>query len=138
MIDRHEFEEALRHFESLNATRLDSEGEDESPPQKQTRQRVGRLRPLPGPHVRVPMQWILKPHRESPFTAEAALFLLILYRSHWGQRGVKLTDAVAAELQISPRTRRQALSRLESKGWVRVEHRARLAAPTVWPMVLAG
>ena len=48
------------------------------------------------------MGTILKPHRESPFTsrAEAELFLLILYRSHWGQRGVKLTNAVADKVRI--------------------------------------
>jgi hypothetical protein len=115
--------------------------DDDVPPngaRKKTRRRVGRLQALPGPYVRVPLQWILKPHHESPFTAEAALFLLILYRSHWGQRGVRLTDAVAAEVQIPSTTKRRVLRRLECKGWIRAERRTRQEAPVVWPMVLAG
>jgi hypothetical protein len=107
---------------------------------KKSCQRIGRLQALPGPYVRVPMQWILKPHRESPFAtrAEAELFLLVLYRSHWGQRGVKLTDAVAAEVRVSGTTRKQVLRRLEHKGWIRVERHPRQEAPVVWPIVIAG
>jgi len=58
----------------------------------------------------------------------------VLYRSHWGQRGVALTNAVAAEIEVPERTKRDLLDRLERKGWVRVErHSGR--APVVWPLV---
>jgi hypothetical protein len=117
--------------------------DDEAAPnrvRKKLRRRAGRLQPLPGAYVRVPMQWILKPHRESPFAtrAEAELFLLVLYRSYWGQRSVKLTDAVAAEVRVFGTTRKDVLRRLEHKGWIRVERSPRHEAPTVWPIVIAG
>jgi hypothetical protein len=99
------------------------------------RQRVARLRSLPDPYVRVPLLWFTRPGKGHVFEPEARLFLLVVYRSHWGQRGVKLTDAVAAEAGVPGSTKRHALKRLKSKGWVRVEPQGRFEAPIVWPMI---
>jgi hypothetical protein len=101
----------------------------------ETPARARQLQPLSDPYVRVPLQWLVSPCRDHVFAPEARLFLLLLYRSHWGQRGVKLTDAVAAEVGIPGKTKRDALRRLERKGWVRVERQERLEAPVVWPLL---
>jgi DNA-binding MarR family transcriptional regulator len=97
-----------------------------------------RLRPLPGPHVRVPLQWLTKPGREHAFEPEQRLLLYVLYRSYWGQRGVKLTNAVAGEIGMSRTTKTRVLGRLERKGWIRIERSAPHEAPIVWPIVLSA
>jgi DNA-binding MarR family transcriptional regulator len=96
------------------------------------------LQPLPEAYVRVPLQWLTDPSKGHVFEPEARLFLLVLYRSHWGQKGVQLTDAVAAEVGVAGSTKRQALNRLERKGWVRVERHERLEAPVVWPIIVTA
>lgn len=88
--------------------------------------------------MRFPMQWLLKPVKKHVLGTEARLFLLVLYRSHWGQRGVKLTDAVAAEVGVASSTKRVAVSQLERKGWIRVERHPGFEAPVVWPIVVAA
>jgi hypothetical protein len=124
-----------RKYEDLErAAVLDDEGGE--PRQPSDRKRVKRLPHLPGPFVRIPIAW-LNPSsvRPAPFTATQRLYLLLLYRSHWGQRGVKLTSAVAAEIGMPPRSRQWSLSRLERDGLVRVERSGR-SAPIVWPIVV--
>jgi hypothetical protein len=114
-------------------------GPDDEPPNRPRRagrRRVERLRPLPGPYVRVPVQWLVKPHFVSSFNAEGRLHLYLLYRSHWGQREVRVTEVLAAEIGLLRRTCQDALAQLERKGWVRVErHKGR--APVVLPVVLS-
>jgi hypothetical protein len=116
-------------------------GPDDEPPKrvrKTTRRQVNRLQPLPGPYVRVPIQWLCKPGREHIAPPEMRLFLYVLYRSHWGQRGVVLTNAAASEVGVEPRTKQKALGRLKRKGWVRTERHSSHKAPLVWPIVLTA
>ncbi len=116
-------------------------GPDDEPPnrpRRKGRRPVGRLLPLPGAYVRVPMQWLCKPCRKHILPPEARLFFYVLYRSHWGQRDVVVTDQVAAEVGIASRTKRKLLAQLERAGWVRIERHARHGAPVVWPIVIAG
>jgi hypothetical protein len=115
-------------------------GPDDEPPnraRKKARTRVGRLPPLPGPHVRVLTQWLSHPRREHVFQAEQRLFLYVLYRSHWGQLGVTLTRAAIAEIGAPRRTLYDAICRLERKGWIRVERRPGRVL-VVWPEGLAA
>jgi hypothetical protein len=113
-------------------------GPDDEPPnrKKATRHKVGRLPALPGHYVRVPVSWICKPLRgKYRFPPEYRLFFYLLYRSHWGQRGVPVTAAFRAEVQISRSGCWRALERFEHDDLVRVErHRGR--SPIVWPIVL--
>lgn len=111
------------------------EERQQTPAQDEKPARTRRLRPLPEAYVRVPVQWLTNPRRGHVFAPEARLFLYVLYRSHWGQHGVKLTAAVAAEAEMPDKTKRDALRRLERKGWVRVERQERLDAPVVWPII---
>jgi hypothetical protein len=97
----------------------------------------GRLGRLPGLFVRVPLSWITGSPRACPFGERDRLFLYLLLRSRFGQRGVKLTSAWAAEVNVSPWARKRHLRWLEAEGWVRVERKGR-AAPVVWPIVTAG
>jgi len=113
--------------------------DDDAPPKRGEKSpSTSRLRPLPGAYVRVPIQWLTRPCREHVFRAEERLFLYVLYRSHWGQHGVKLTNAVAAEIGLSKWTKLRALQKLEQRGWLRAERQTAHSAPTVWPIVLAG
>ena len=113
--------------------------EDEVPPNRRPKQRqeTRRLPHLPGPHVRVPLQWIQNPCRPHIFATPTRLFLYLLYRSYWGQRGVVVTNATAAELGISARRKQQIIVQLESTGWVRVQREGRRAL-VVWPIVTSG
>jgi hypothetical protein len=112
-------------------------GPDDEPPnrsRKTAKRSVTRLRPLPGAFVRVPIQWLCKPGRRHALRARERVFLYLLFRSHWGQRSVTLTAAVAAEIGVTERTRRRALDQLERSGWVRVERQpgcALVARPIV-------
>jgi hypothetical protein len=125
---------------------LDPDDEDQIPPNRANRaperleNQGGRLQlpRLPGLYARVPLQWLTNPCREDVFEPEARLFLYLLLRSRWGQRGVHLTNAVATEIRISALVKRRALGRLERKGWVRVERHPGHGAPTVWPIVISG
>jgi hypothetical protein len=115
-------------------------GPDDEPPNRARKRRQGRverLRSLPGPYVRVPIQWLCKPCRDHVFRPKERLFLYVLYRSHWGQRGVALTDAVIAEIGISRWNAYKILERLERKGWLRVERQPGRSR-VMWPAVLAA
>ena len=126
-------------YDDLERQILDeAEPEPKRRPGRPPGSRAVRLPHLPGPFIRIPLSW-LKPSspRPAPFTATQRLYLLLLYRSYWGQRGVRLTSEVGLEIGMLPRTRRWALSRLERDGLVRVE-RGGHSAPVVWPIVLFG
>ena len=113
-------------------------GPDDEPPNRPRRKdRVERLRPLPGAYVRVPIQWLCKPCQKHLFQPKERLFLYVLYRSHWGQRGVVVTDKVAAEVEVVPRHKRKLLVQLEREGWIRIDRRTRHGATIVWPIVIA-
>jgi hypothetical protein len=78
-------------FQNLEALRIppdDDQGSAEAPESARgkPRQRAERLQPLPEPYVRIPLRWLSKPDKDHVFEPEARLFLLVLYRSHWGQR----------------------------------------------------
>jgi hypothetical protein len=116
-------------------------GPDDEPPtrkRKKRPERARRMQPLPGAFVRVPIQWLTRPGRPHAFDPEARLFLHVLYRSRWGQRGVVVTDAVATEIGVPARIKRRMLRRLAGKGWIRIERRSRYGAPEVWPIVLSA
>ena len=116
-------------------------GPDDEPPNRSRRNSqkpVERLLPLPGHFARVPIQWLCKPHRKGGFPAQTRLLLFVLYRSRWGQRGVVVTDKMAAEVGIVPRTKRKLLAQLERAGWFRIERHIRHGAPVVWPSVISG
>jgi hypothetical protein len=105
---------------------------------KAIRQPVARLSPLPGPYVRVPIQWICQPRRgKYLFRPEWRLFLYVLYRSHWGQVGVSITSAFRAEIGVSRNGAYRILERLERQGQMRVERLAGHAL-VAWPIVLNG
>jgi hypothetical protein len=115
---------------------LDPEEPVEEPPRK--RRRADRLRPLPGPYVRVPIQWLTNPCRPHLSGAEWRVFLYVVYRSHWGQRGVALTATIAAELGLLTRyARYQTAASLERKGWLRVERHGQQLL-ILWPIVIAA
>jgi hypothetical protein len=112
--------------------------EDEPPNRRKTSRRPRqRLLPLPGPFVRVPIQWLCKPGREHVIRARERLFFYLLYRSRWGQRGVGVTDATIAEIGAPRTTVYDALNLMERKGWIRVE-RGPGRALVVWPIVLSA
>lgn len=117
-------------------------GPDDEPPNRLKRKGRGpveRLRPLPGAYVRVPIQWLCKPYRKRGFPPETRLLLYVLYRSHWGQRSVVVTDQVAAEVGIASRYKRQLLVQLERVGWIDRQASHRHGAPVVWwPIVVSG
>ena len=96
------------------------------------------LKRLPNLFARVPLAWLRTSSRPCLFGPSQRLFLLLLIRSHWGQRGVKLTSAVAAEVGVSDRAKRKCVLRWERQGWVRVERGSSKQAPVVCPIVIAG
>jgi hypothetical protein len=100
-------------------------GPDDVPPnraRKKTRQRIGRLPLLSGPHVRVPIQWICQQRRdEYLFHPECRLFLYVLYRSHWGQVGIPVTNAFRSAINVSRDGCYKIIERLERRGWIAVE-----------------
>jgi hypothetical protein len=85
--------------------------------------RAQRLRPLPGPFNRVPLQWHRQPHKPCPFDYKGRLFLELLYRSHYGQKEVRATNELAAEIGVPERAKRRCLAQLARDGWVRVVRR---------------
>jgi hypothetical protein len=126
-------------------------GPDDEPPSRarkkdqRRRKRPGRPRSvkplgeLSGLFVRVPVQWLADPGPLSQASwPEVRLFLYALFRSQWGQRGVKVTNEFAAEVGIPGSTKRWALARLERKGLIRIERHARRETPIIWPIIPAG
>jgi hypothetical protein len=115
---------------------------DDDPPNRHARtsraRKVVPLRPLPGAFVRVPIQWLSKPGRKHIAPTKTRLFLYVLYRSLWGQRGVEVTDQVAAKVGVEPRQKRRIILQLQREGWVRIERDTPLSSPFVWPIVLAA
>jgi hypothetical protein len=85
--------------------------------------RVQRLQPLPGPYVRAPIQWMQRPDKPRPASPEDRLFFYLLYKSHWGQKEVRVTNELAAEIGVPASTKRWALGRLVKDGVVRVVRR---------------
>jgi hypothetical protein len=105
---------------------LDPEPLDPATPAPAARgmpRRAQRLQPLPGPYVRVPLQWILKPHKPWPSRQGCRLLLLLLYKSHWGQKPVRVTNALAAETGIPERTKEHCIHQLAKAGWLRIDQR---------------
>ena len=119
---------------------LDPEDDDkpELSPDRRRSRHAKRLQLLPGPYARVPLQWLLKPHRGQWFRPRERLLVYLLYRSHWGQRGVRMTDVVAAELGMSDRQKRRCVRELEELGAVRVEQGGRSHVMVVTPLVHTG
>jgi hypothetical protein len=93
-----------------------------------------RLKRLPSLFVRVPMTWLTTSARP----CAERLFLYLVFKSHWGQRSVKLTSAMVAEIGVSDRLRQRCIHRWEVEGWVRVERSGSRAAPSIRPLVIAG
>jgi hypothetical protein len=100
--------------------------EDATPPNRRKRHasRAGRLGPLPGPYVRVPIEWLPR------FGVRARLLLYLLYRSHWGQRDVALTKRALAEIGAPRSTLYSALGALEREGQIAVERHTGRALTT--------
>jgi hypothetical protein len=116
---------------------LAPEPEPEEPAPRQRRKK-GQWRQLDN-FARVPAQWLVKPHRPSPFDPAGSLFLYLIVLSKEGREKVPLTDAVGAEIGLSPRTKRRAAKRLIKTGWVRVVgHRGRGRTPIVMPLVMTS
>lgn len=93
---------------------------------------------LPGHFVRVPVEWFINPRKPSPFGEAGRLWLWILYRSHWGKYGLRLTDAATEEIGLKGTSRRRVLAQLERNGWLRLERRSPNAAPIAWPRILVS
>ena len=124
-------------------TILDPESEDEpdqSTPSKGQgkRRRLQRLRPLLCDWTRVPIPWLTNPRGAYLCRPRERLFFHILWKSHWGQQGVKLTSGSVAELGMSLRTAQWNVERLVRDGWVRVEQEGPSHASIVWPLVHTG
>jgi len=118
--------------------------DDDVPPNRQARQggqtrlsKAQRLSPLPNHFVRVPIEWLSRPRFRSVFPPSTALFLYMLYCSHWGQRGVEITSALAGSFGLTRWTKNRCILRWERDGLVRVERRGR-KTPLVWPIVITG
>jgi hypothetical protein len=99
--------------------------------------RPKRLKRLPSHFVRVPLPWLLTPRAGCPIEPGARLFLYVLYRSHFGQRGVKVTTATAAQFGLSARTKNRCFEAWENAGWIRTERTGR-GSPIIWPIVIVG
>jgi hypothetical protein len=124
-------------------TILDPEPEDEVKDQAAAgktrgKRRVQRLQPLPPPFVRIPLQWVLKPHRPCLFNAKARVFMALLEDSRGGQREVQMNDPTIASLQIPERTKQWGVARLLRDGWIRVEYGGPGHALTVTVLVHSG
>jgi hypothetical protein len=107
------------------------------PKAKRTRQ-AERLKPLPGTFSRVPIQWLVKPHKPSPFDAKGKVFLALLWASHWGQKDVRLSDPTIAALDMPERTKQWCVARLCRDGWVRVSHKGPGHVLAIQVLLLAG
>ena len=124
-------------YEDLERQTLDDEPDNVEATPANKPAKPERLKRLPVAFGRVPIAWLSDGPWPSPFDAQGRLLIYLLYRSRWGQRGVKLTNAVAAELGMTPRTKQRCLLRLEQAGRVRVE-RTDHGAPVAWAIVLVG
>lgn len=120
--------------------------DDELPSERRRREGKGKERPpqtrrlqrMPVQFVRVPIQWITQRRRgEYWFPPAVRLHLYLLHHSRWGQRGVAVTDAFLAEIEVARKTAYSALVRWEETGQIRIERRPGHAL-VVWPSVLAG
>jgi hypothetical protein len=119
--------------------------DDDEPPNRSSKKkgrqpvrRAGRLQPLPGAYVRVPIQWICQPRRgKYLLPPKWRLFHYVLYRSHWGQRDVPLTSKFLAEIKVSLRNAGLLVAELEKAGWLWVERQPGHVL-VVRPIVLTG
>jgi hypothetical protein len=102
------------------------------------RREAQRLRRLQKLFARVPLSWVNgEDPRPTPFGACERLLLLLLIRSHWGQREVKLTNAMVDQIGVSRQEKFTCLVRLECQGWVRVKRDGQ-RTPLVRPVVISG
>jgi hypothetical protein len=85
--------------------------------------RPKRLQPLSEAYARARLRWLHESHTPSPFSYHARLFLHLLYKSHDGQKEVRVTNEVAAEIGMPEWVKRRSLAYLIRIGWVRVERR---------------
>jgi hypothetical protein len=65
----------------------------------------------------------LKPHKPCPFRYDERLFLYLLYKSHWGQKPVRVSNTLAAEIGVPERAKERSIARFARTGWVRIEGR---------------
>ena len=122
---------------------LDPEPEDEpglpaTGEGSRKRRRLQRLPALPCDWTRVPIPWLTTPRKAYLCGPRERLHFLIVWKSHWGQQGVKLTAALAAEIGLSLWAARWHAVRLARDGWVRLEHEGSSHATIVWPLVHTG
>ena len=120
---------------SLDNYILEPETEEKAPAQKQQSERVRRSSGL---YVKVEMQ-LLKPRKGLHwFRSRERLLIYILFRSKLGQRGVRMTAAVSAELDMPDRTRQRCVQELVKLGAVRIEPESSSRSLLVTPLVLAA
>jgi hypothetical protein len=122
---------------------LDPEPEDEPGPPATSkghrkRRRLQRLPALPCDWTRVPIPWLTKPRKAYLCGPRERLYFLVVWKSHWGQKGVKLTTALTAEIGLSLWAARWHAARLARDGWVRLEYEGPSHATVVWPLVHTG
>lgn len=88
------------------------------------KRRSARLKRLPSYFFRVPLSVVVEPSRPCPFDAKGRLYLILLFRTHFGQREVRVTTALAREAGIDDRRMKAMhLKHLEQDGWIRVERK---------------
>jgi hypothetical protein len=68
-------------------------------------------------------EWMQRAHEPRPSSPEDRLFYYLLHKSHWGQKEVRVTNELAAEIHVSARTKQRSLAKLARSGWVRIVRR---------------
>jgi hypothetical protein len=110
------------------------EDETVAPNKARKPRRAQRLQPLPGWFSRAPLQWMQRKHNPRPALAEDRLLYYLLFKSHWGQIEIRVSDELAAEISIPPSTKRRCIARLSKTGCIRIVRRegaSRTAVVTV-------
>jgi hypothetical protein len=85
-----------------------------------SRKSTQRLPPLPGAFAQTPLQWLTRPHLPCPFRYDERLFLYLSYKSFRGQKEVRVTNELAAEIGVPPRAKQRAIIKFARMGWLRI------------------
>jgi hypothetical protein len=98
--------------------------------------RAQRLQPLPGPFARTPLQWLTKPHLPCPFRYDERLFLYLSYKSYGGQKEVRVTNELAAEIGVPARAKQRAIAKFARTGWLRIVRQEEPSHTTIIVMLV--